>query len=157
MLGIGREMEKGAMNLLIPGSSQQRSWTGVHALAGVTIKLQVQRGCKIQGEHLSALSFPLKSQIASHYVQHQMQSLTFICYVKGLLVKVPLFELMAGWPSGELVVKLVSQCGKVRASSSDLISQTSCRHQAVMRIKYSLLSPVGNIKSMYDQAILIEF
>lgn len=85
-----------------------------------------------------------------------MQSLTFICYVKGLLVKVLLFELMAGWPSGELVVKLVSQCRKVHASSSDLISQTSCQHQAVMRIKYSLVSLVSYIYSMYDQAILIE-
>lgn len=70
-------------------------------------------------------------------------------------MKVPLFELMAGWPSGELVVKLVSQCRKVHASSSDLISQTSRQHQAVMRIKYSLVSPVSYIYSMYDQAILI--
>lgn len=32
----------------------------MHTLADVTVKVRVQWGCKVGGEHLSALSFPLK-------------------------------------------------------------------------------------------------
>lgn len=71
------------------------------------------------------------------------------------MVKVPSFGLMARWPSGggEACGQVaLSQCRKCRFRSNlSALDQRSCQHQAVMRMKFSVVRAFSSMYSLYEQ------